>query len=78
MQNFFQGVDRSLNFIEKDRKQRAKIKAAKKAEKAERTKKIYRLKDSESKRDDRIKRTGRIHVVSKRIQTEPEQANPAE
>ena len=42
MQKFFQGVDRSLNFIEKDRKQRAKIKAAKKAEKAERTKKIYR------------------------------------
>lgn len=78
MQKFFQGVDRSLNFIEKDRKQRAKIKAAKKAEKAERTKKIYRLKESESKKDDGIKRTGRIHVVSKRIKTEPEQANPAE
>lgn len=70
MQKFFQGVDRSLNFIEKDRKQRAKIKAAKKAEHA---KKIYRLKDPESKKDDGIKRTGRIHVVSKRAKSETEQ-----
>ena len=73
MQKFFQGVDRSLNFIEKDRKQRAKIKAVKKAEKAERAKKIYRLKESESKKDDGIKRTGRIHVVSKRAKSETEQ-----
>ena len=70
MQKFFQGVDRSLNFIEKDRKQRAKIKAAKKNEHA---KKIYRLKESESKKDDGIKRTGRIHVVSKRAKSETEQ-----
>ncbi len=68
MQKFLQGMDRSLNFVEKDRKERAKIKAAKKAEKA---KKIYRVtKESSKKQDDGIKRTGRIHVVSKRPQTE--------
>ena len=68
MQKFLQGMDRSLNFVEKDRKERAKLKAAKKAEKA---KKIYRgTKESTKKQDDGIKRTGRIHVVSKRPQTE--------
>ncbi len=68
MQKFLQGMDRSLNFVEKDRKERAKLKAAKKAEKA---KKIYRVtKESTKKQDDGIKRTGRIHVVSKRPQTE--------
>ena len=68
MQKFLQGMDRSLNFVEKDRKERAKLKAAKKAEKA---KKIYRVtKESAKKQDDGIKRTGRIHVVSKRPQTE--------
>ncbi len=68
MQKFLQGMDRSLNFVEKDRKERAKLKAAKKAEKA---KKIYRVtKESSKKQDDGIKRTGRIHVVSKRPQTE--------
>ncbi|MCR5495851.1 MAG: DUF3276 family protein [Treponema sp.] len=66
MQKFLQGMDRSLNFVEKDRKERAKIKAAKKVEKA---KKVYRLKDTK-KQDDGIKRTGKIHVVSKRPQTE--------
>ena len=68
MQKFLQGMDRSLNFVEKDRKERAKLKAAKKVEKA---KKIYRVtKESTKKQDDGIKRTGRIHVVSKRPQTE--------
>lgn len=68
MQKFLQGMDRSLNFVEKDRKERAKLKAAKKAEKA---KKIYRVtKESTKKQDDGIKRTGRIHVVSKRPQAE--------
>jgi len=67
MQKFLQGVDRSLNFIEKDRKQRAKLQAAKKAERA---KKIYRIKEAEAKKDDGIKRTGRIHVVSKRVKPE--------
>lgn len=64
MQKVLQGLDRSLNFIEKDRKERAKAKAAKKAAKEAKTKKIYRMK--EEKKDDGIKRTGRIHVVSKR------------
>lgn len=67
MQKFLQGMDRSLNFVEKDRKERAKIKAAKKAEKA---KKIYKMKETNKKQDDDIKRTGRVHVVSKRPQTE--------
>lgn len=64
MQKVLQGLDRSLNFIEKDRKERAKAKAAKKAAKEAKAKKIYRVK--EEKKDDGIKRTGRIHVVSKR------------
>ena len=38
MQKVLQGLDRSLNFIEKDRKNRAKIKAEKKAAKEEKTK----------------------------------------
>lgn len=67
MQKFLQGMDRSLNFVEKDRKERAKIKAAKKVEKA---KKIYKMKETNKKQDDGIKRTGRVHVVSKRPQTE--------
>ena len=56
MQKFLQGVDRSLNFIEKDRKQRAK--------------KICRIKEAEAKKDDGIKRTGRLHVVSKRVKSD--------
>ncbi len=63
LQQFLQGIDRSLNFIEKDRKQRAKIKAAKKAEKE---KQLSLLRNATAKKDDGIKRTGRIHVVSKR------------
>ena len=67
MQKFLQGVDRSLNFIEKDRKQRAKLQVAKKAERA---KKICRIKEAEAKKDDSIKRTGRLHVVSKRVKSD--------
>ena len=67
MQKFLQGVDRSLNFIEKDRKQRAKLQTAKKAERA---KKICRIKEAETKKDDGIKRTGRLHVVSKRVKSD--------
>ena len=71
MQKVLQGLDRSLNFIEKDRKNRAKIKAEKKAAKEEKTKKIYRMKiENERTPNDGIKRTGRIHVVSKRAKTE--------
>lgn len=71
MQKVLQGLDRSLNFIEKDRKNRAKIKAEKKAAKEEKTKKIYRMKiENERNPNDGIKRTGRIHVVSKRAKPE--------
>ncbi len=71
MQQVLQGLDRSLSFIEKDRKNRAKVKAAKKAEKIEKTKKIYRMKvENERNPNDGIKRTGRVHVVSKRAKTE--------
>lgn len=70
MQKVLQGLDRSLTYIEKDRKERAKAKAAKKAAKEEKAKKIYRMK--EEKKDDGIKRTGRVHVVSKRAKPEGE------
>lgn len=60
MQKFLQGMNTSLAFIEKDRKTRAKIRAEKKEEK----KKIYKL--HQAKQDDGIKRTGRVHIVSKR------------
>ena len=64
MQKFLQGLELSLAFIEKDKKEKAKIRSAKKAEKA---KKIYRVKDDSKKADDKgVKKTGRLHVVSKR------------
>ena len=65
MQKFLQGMEKSLSFMDKDRKARAKAKAEKKAEKS---KKIYRKKDAApAKQDDGIKRTGKvIHIVSKR------------
>lgn len=77
MQRFFQGLDDSLRFIEKDRRERAKARAEKKALKeakyghgaAENGKKIYRKKPYASdneRQPDGIPRTGRIHVVSKR------------
>ena len=69
MQKFLQGLEKSLSFIEKEQKNRAKIKAEKKAAKIEKTKKIYKIKE---KQDDGIKRTGRIHVVSKRPQNPQE------
>ncbi|MCR4627330.1 MAG: PUR family DNA/RNA-binding protein [Treponema sp.] len=77
LQKFLQGMDKSLQFIDKERKERAKAKAAKKAAKeakygsgdAAEKKKVYRRKNTEEaevKKDDGIKRTGRvIHVVSK-------------
>jgi len=78
MQKFLQGMDKSLSFIEKDRKARSKAKAEKQALKDEKYgtgsgKKVYRKKSDrdDERRDDGIKRTGRvIHVVSKRAQPE--------
>ncbi len=73
MQKFFQGMEKSLEFVEKDRKARAKAarekKAAKEAKYGTGKKKVYRTKSDkpEQKADDGIKRTGKVvHVVSKR------------
>ncbi len=68
MQKFLQGMDKSLTFIEKDRKSRQKIAREKKEAKEAKfgAKKVYKSKSEETKKDDGIKRTGRIHVVSKR------------
>ena len=73
MQKVLAGLDDSLKFIEKERKERAKrraeIKAAKEAKYAlgaGSDKKVYRKK-GEEKKDDGIKRTGKvIHIKSKK------------
>ena len=84
MQKFLQGMEKSLEFIEKDRKEKQKAAREKKAAKEEKygkgkgSKTVYRLKkdhgaDTEQKKDDGIKRTGRvIHIVSKKT-TEPKE-----
>ncbi len=81
MREFLQGLDKSLDFIEKDRRARQKAAREKKAakdakyggksaDKADATgKKVYRMKKDSSAAtnpNDGIKRTGRIHVVSKK------------
>ena len=71
MQKVLAGLDDSLKFIEKERKERAKrraeIKAAKEAKYAlGGEKKVYKKK-GEEKKDDGIKRTGKvIHIKSKK------------
>ena len=75
MQMFLQGLEKSLDYVEKDRKQRQKAAKEKKAAKEEKYgagKKVYRVKSekgakAEKKADDGIKRTGKvIHIVSKK------------
>ncbi|MCR5188711.1 MAG: PUR family DNA/RNA-binding protein [Treponema sp.] len=78
MQKFLQGMEKSLDFVEKDRKQRQKAAKEKKAAKEAKYghgdgsangKKIYRVKSEKAaaKADDGIKRTGKvIHIVSKK------------
>lgn len=64
MQKFFRGMDSSLKFIEKERKERAKKATEKKVAKAAAEgKKIYKKTASTQ---EKIKRTGKVHVVSKR------------
>ena len=71
MQQFLQGMNKSLAFIEKERSARMKILREKKREKeaqknanAQTEKKIY---VKHEKKDDGIKRTGKvIHIVSKK------------
>ena len=83
MQKFLQGMEKSLDFIEKERKARIKAAREKKAEKEAKygssksegksSKTVYRLKNSEdnTKRDDGIKRTGRVvHIASKKPDSE--------
>ncbi|MCQ2584119.1 MAG: DUF3276 family protein [Treponema sp.] len=66
MQKFFQGMEKSLNFIEKDRKNRQKIAREKKEAKEKAAKKVYRVKSEDGAKEEGPKKTGRIHVVSKR------------
>ena len=82
MQKFLQGFEKSLDFVEKDRKQRQKAAKEKRAEKDAKystgAKKVYRVKSekgekSEKRADDGIKRTGKvIHIVSKKEVTNEE------
>ena len=80
MQKFFQGMDKSIEFIEKDRKARQKARQEKRAAKDAKFgkgKKVYRTKPGsdkpEAKQDDGIKRTGKvIHIVSKKAVETPE------
>ncbi|MCR4822823.1 MAG: DUF3276 family protein [Treponema sp.] len=76
MQKVLAGLEDSLKFIDKDRKDRAKARAEKKAAKEAKyalggassssDKKIYRKK-GEEKKSDGIKRTGKvIHIKSKK------------
>ncbi|MCR5045086.1 MAG: DUF3276 family protein [Treponema sp.] len=77
MQKFFSGLDDSLKFIQKNKKEREKARAERKAAKeakygpaAASGKKIYKKKaenpDARPVDPNAPKRTGRVHVVSKR------------
>ena len=77
MQKFFAGLDDSLKFIQKNKKERDKARAERKAAKDAKYssdglagKKIYKKKvedpDARPIDPNAPKRTGRIHVVSKR------------
>lgn len=81
MQKFLKGLESSLSFIDKEKKERSKKAAEKKAAKeakyghgaqASGTKKVYRKKgaakgeESERLFTSQVKKTGRVHVVSKR------------
>lgn len=76
MQKFFKGLDDSVSFIDKERKERSKKAAEKKAAKASAAgKKVYKKKTSKEGKNERkpegIKKTGKvIHVVSKRTNQE--------
>ncbi len=73
MQKFFKGLDSSISFIEKEQRERSRMAAERRAAKAAAAgKKVYRRPDGEYRRDG-VKRTGRVHVVSKRTTEEEEQ-----
>lgn len=80
MQNVLKGLEDSLKFIEKDRKARAKARAEKKAAKEAKYgsgKKIYRKKGDEEapKADSGVKKTGKVHIVSKRSEDKKDEDN---
>ncbi|MEE3411760.1 MAG: DUF3276 family protein [Treponema sp.] len=77
MQKFFSGLDESLKFIQKNKKEREKLRAERKAAKEAKYgsaslsgKKVYKKKaedpDARPVDPNAPKKTGRIHVVSKR------------
>lgn len=80
MQKFLKGLESSLSYIDKEKKERAKKAAEKKAAKEAKyghkssssdTKKVYKrkgTKDADIERvfTSQVKKTGRVHVVSKR------------
>ena len=69
MQKFFKGLDSSISFIEKEQKERSKVAAERKAARAAASgKKVYQRKPTaeEERRRSGVKKTGRVHVVSKR------------
>lgn len=76
MQKFFKGLDDSVSFIDKDRKERSKKAAEKKAAKASAVgKKVYKKKNTKETKNERkpdgIKRTGKVvRVASKRTNQE--------
>ena len=76
MQKFFKGLDDSVSFIDKDRKERSKKAAEKKAAKASAAgKKVYKKKNTKETKNERkpdgIKRTGKVvRVASKRTNQE--------
>ena len=75
MREFFKGLDSSISFIEKEKKERSKAAAERRVARAAATgKKIYRKPTAEDERRKAgVKRTGRVHVVSKRPSNEENQ-----
>lgn len=75
MREFFKGLDTSISFIEKEKKERSKAAAERRAAKAAAAgKKIYRKPTAEDeRRREGVKKTGRVHVVSKRPSNEENQ-----
>ena len=72
-------MEKSLNFIEKDRKNRQKIAREKKEAKEKASaKKVYRIKSEDGAKEEGPKKTGRIHVVSKRKVEETSEAKSEE
>lgn len=74
MQKFLQGMEKSLEFVEKDRKAKQKAAKEKRAAKDAKysrggsDKKVYKIKsDKAVEKEEPVKKTGRIHVVSKKV-----------